>query len=287
MNILIYGAINGAIFTLIAMGFSLVYGVSRIANFAHGFFYILTGFVAWSFIMKFELTLPLAILLSVIICFFLGAVLYQGVMVRVRGMEGSEIIASFAVALVGIEGLKKLGFLGTYGLPMISYKKVEVLGVTVDFQRLIAIGTAGAVAIFLYFFTRQTKAGIALRAIAQDEQAAMMLGIDSDRTATLSLALGSALVAIAAVVILPRGNLYPEIGWTALIEAVAVCIVGGLGSISGTLIAGMVLGYAQTITMEVLGVQWHMVVLFLAIILILIFKPSGLMGKQKELEERV
>jgi branched-chain amino acid transport system permease protein len=170
---------------------------------------------------------------------------------------------------------------------MMTYGAIDVAGVTIDFQRLIAIATAGSVVIFVYFFTHHTKAGLALRGIAQDEQAAMMVGIDSDLSATLCLAMGSALVAMAAVVVLPRGNLYPEVGWRALIDAVAVCIIGGLGSLSGTLIAGMLLGYAQTVTTDLLGANWQMVMLFLAILLVLIFKPSGLMGKQKELEERV
>ena len=287
MNVLIYGAINGTILILIAIGFSLVYGISRIANFAHGAMYILTGFVAWTLLTKLGLAIPLAFLCSIITSTLLGALLYRTVMVRVRGMEASEIIASFATALVAIEGLKKLGFLGAYGLPMISYEALEFAGVTIDYQRLFAIGTGVVVVIFVYVFTHHTKAGLALRGIAQDEQAAMMLGIDSDRAATLSLALGSALVAVAAIVILPRGNLYPEVGWKTLVEAVAVCIIGGLGSLQGTLLAGLMLGYVQVIASEYLGAQWQMLVLFLAILLVLIFRPSGLFGKQKMLEERV
>jgi branched-chain amino acid transport system permease protein len=115
----------------------------------------------------------------------------------------------------------------------------------------------------------------------------MMLGINSDLAATLSLAIGSALAGVAAIVLLPLGNIYPGIGYEALIYAVAVCIVGGLGSLGGTVIAGIIIAFAQVITVRMLGGQWRMLVIFLAILVILIFKPSGLFGRQKELEERV
>ena len=140
---------------------------------------------------------------------------------------------------------------------------------------------------FLWLFTHYTKVGLALRAIAQDERAAMMLGIDSDLIAVIALALGSALAGVAAVAILPLGNITVETGYNVLIYAIAVCIIGGLGSWSGAVMAAFLLGFAQTLTVAYIAPQFQMVVIFLAIILTLILKPSGLFGRQKELEERV
>lgn len=287
MDLFVYGLINAAYLILIALGFSLVYGVSGVANFAHGSVYILTGFVVWMFLKKLGLNYPLAIILSLIGTALLGTAIYRVVLIRVRGMPASEIIASFAVGLGIIELLKMVGFVGTYGNPVFLRGSLDLLGVTVDYQRLIGLVTALGTILLLFFFTRYTKAGLALRGIAQDERAAMMLGIDSDLAATISLGLGSALAALAAIILLPLGNIYPGIGYDALLYAVAVCIVGGLGSVSGTVFAGILLAYAQVLTIGFLGGQWQMVVIFLAILLILIFKPSGLLGKQKELEERV
>jgi branched-chain amino acid transport system permease protein len=139
----------------------------------------------------------------------------------------------------------------------------------------------------LWVFTHYTKVGLGLRAIAQDEPAGLMLGIDCDLAATLALAIGSALVGIAAVVIIPLGTITVETGYEVLIFALAVCIVGGLGSWLGAVIASFVLGYAQILTVRYLAPHYQMVVAMIAIILILILRPSGLFGTQKELEERV
>ena len=294
MDILIYGTVNSIVFALIAVGFTLVYGVSRLPNFAHGALYVLVGFLTWSFVNDFKLYYPLAILISLCISALLGAVIYRVVLIRLRGLPTSEIIASFAVGLIILEGLRLQGiggfkgFIGPfYVLPSFIDGKVNIAGVLIDYQRLFVMGGGFAIVAFLWLFTHHTKIGLSLRAIAQDEQAAMMLGIDSDRAAIIALSIGSALAGLAAVVILPLGNVVVEAGYRVLIYALAVCIIGGLGSWAGAVLASFVLGFAMIISTALFGAVWESVVLVGAIILILIFRPSGLLGKQKELEERV
>ena len=288
MDIFIYGVVNSVIFALIAVGFTLVYGVSRLPNFAHGGLYILTGFITWSFYNTLGVNYALAIVLSLIVTALIGAGIYQFILNRVRGMEASEIIASFAIGLAIMEGLRWGGFVGrTYVIPVFLDGAVTIAGVPIDWQRLIIIGGGLAVVAFLWLFTHHTNVGLALRAIAQDERAAMMLGINSNLTAVIALALGSGLAGVAAVAILPLGNITVETGYNVLVYAVAVCIVGGLGSWTGAVVGAFVLGFAQIITVRFIGAQWQMVVVFLAIILTLILRPSGLFGRQKELEERV
>jgi len=294
MDILIYGTVNSIVFALIAVGFTLVYGVSRLPNFAHGAIYVLVGFLTWSFIHDFKIFYPLAIFISLCISSLLGAAIYRLVLIRLRGLPTSEIIASFAVGLIILEGLRLQGiggfkgFIGPfYVLPSFLDGKVKLAGVLIDYQRLIVMGAGFGIVAFLWLFTHHTKIGLSLRAIAQDEQAAMMLGIDSDRAAIISLSIGSALAGLAAVVILPLGNVVVEAGYRVLIYALAVCIIGGLGSWAGAVLASFVLGFAMIISTALFGAVWESVVLVGAIILILIFRPSGLLGKQKELEERV
>lgn len=294
MDILIYGTVNSVKFALIAVGFTLVYGVSRLPNFAHGALYILVGFLTWSFINDLKINYLLAISLSLIISAFLGAIIYRLVLIRLRGMATSEIIASFAVSLIILEGLRMQGvggfkgFIGPfYVLPPFIEGKMAISGVLIDFQRLIIIGAGLAVVLLLWIFTHHTKIGLSLRAIAQDERAALMLGIDSDKAAIIALSIGSALAGLAAVIILPLGNVTAETGYKVLIYALAVCIIGGLGSWAGAVLASFVLGFAMIISTALFGAVWENVVLVGAIILILILRPSGLLGKQKELEERV
>ena len=288
MGLLIYGIINSIVFALIAIGFALVYGISRQPNFAHGALYILAGFLTWTFLLKLGLNYAASIILSLIIIAAVGAALYRFLLIRIRGMEASEIIASLAIGIAIMEGLRFAGFRGkTYTLPAFLEGTVTVGNVPVDFQRLIIIGIGVVLVALLWFFTHYTKLGLALRAIAQDEHAALMLGIDSDLTALIALSLGSALAGLAAIVILPLGSITVETGYDILIKAIAVCIIGGLGSWGGAVLASFILGFAQMLTEYFVGAQWQMVVALLAIIIILIARPSGLLARQKELEERV
>jgi len=288
MGLLIYGIINSIVFALVAIGFALVYGISGQPNFAHGALYVLAGFLTWTFLLKLGLNYAVSIILSLIIIAAVGAALYRFMLIRIRGMEASEIIASFAIGLALMEGLRFVGFRGkTYTLPAFLEGTVTVGNVPVDFQRLIIIGIGVVLVALLWFFTHYTKLGLALRAIAQDERAALMLGIDSDLTALIALSLGSALAGLAAIVILPLGSITVETGYDILIKAIAVCIIGGLGSWGGAVLASFILGFAQMLTVYFVGAQWQMVVALLAIIIILIVKPSGLLARQKELEERV
>ena len=294
MDILIYGTVNSVIFSFIAVGFTLVYGVSRIPNFAHGSIYVLVGFLTWSFVNDLKINYALAILLSLIIAAVIGLIIYRFILIRLRGMPTSEIISSFAISLIILEGLRMQGIAGFKGFigpfyilhPFIE-GKLTIFGVLVDYQRLIIIGAGLAIVAMLWLFTHHTKMGLSLRAIAQDERAAMMLGVNSDRTAMISLSIGSALAGLAAVMILPLGCITAEMGYKVLIYALAVCIIGGLGSWAGAVLASFVIGFAMKISTVFFGAVWESVVLVGTIILILLFRPSGLLGKQKELEERV
>lgn len=293
LDIIIYGLVNSVTFALIAVGFTLVYGVSRLPNFAHGAIYVMVGFLTWSFVNDLHLWYPFAILLSLSIAAIMGALIYRLVLIRLRGMPTSEIIGSFAFGLIILEGLRLQGIAGFKGfigpfyvLPPFIDATVNIFGVIIDAQRLIIVGGGALVVASLWLFTHYSKVGLSLKAIAQDEQAAMMLGVDSDRMATISLAIGSVLAGVAALLILPLGNVTAEAGYRVLIYALAVCIIGGLGSWGGAIAASFVLGFAMILSNSLFGAVWESVVLVGTIILILIFKPSGLLGKQKELEER-
>ncbi len=288
MNIFIFGLVNSVILALIASGFALVYGVSRLANFAHGALYILAGFATWLFLNRLGINYIGSILLSIIIVSVIGGGIYRLFLIRVKGMPASEIIASLALGIAIMELFRWRGFISeAYMLPPFVNGSVSIAGVTIDWQRLIIIGVGLAMMLFLWFFTHHTKVGLSLRAIAQDKHASMMSGIEPDRTAVISLAMGSALAGIAAVVILPLGNITVETGYMVLTNAIAVCIIGGLGSWAGVFAGAFLLGFAEILTAAFIGPQWQMVVVLLFIILTLILKPSGLLGRQKELEERV
>jgi len=288
MEILLFGIINSVTLSLTALGFTLVYSISRLPNFAHGALYVTSGYIVWLFVNSLGLNYLLAIVLGIIATAIIGALMYHLIILRIRGMQISEIIATYAIGLAIIEGLRWGGLRGsTFTLPSFLAGSVEIGGIAVDNQRLFVLGSGIVVFAALGLFVKFTKTGLALKAIAQDERAAMMLGIDSDRKALVSFALGSGLSAFAAILILPLGSIVVETGYNVLIYSIAVSIIGGLGSWGGAIVASFIIGFAQILTEVFLSTQYQMVISLLAIIVTLLLKPSGIFGKQKELDDRV
>jgi branched-chain amino acid transport system permease protein len=288
MEILLFGIINSVTLSLTALGFTLVYSISRLPNFAHGALYVTSGYIVWLCVNSLGLNYLLAIVLGIVATAIIGALMYRLIILRIRGMQISEIIATYAIGLAVIEGLRWGGLRGsTFTLPSFLAGSIDIGGIAVDNQRLFVLGSGVAVFAALGLFVKFTKTGLALKAIAQDERAAMMLGIDSDRKALVSFALGSGLSAFAAVLILPLGSIVVETGYNVLIYSIAVSIIGGLGSWGGAIVASFIIGFAQILTEVFLSTQYQMVISLLAIIVTLLLKPSGLFGKQKELDDRV
>ena len=246
MEIIIYGITNSVTLALMAIGFSLTFGISGVPNFAHGAFYILGGILTWIFINQLGMPYLFAAILSIIVVGLIGFILYWGLMLRLRGLAINEVIATLAAAIVIIEVLRYLGFYGfTYVLPEFIKGSVPIGKVWLDYQRIFLVGIGIALIVFLYIFTHRTRVGLSFRAIAQNERTAISLGIDSDWTAALSLAFGSALAVVAGLAILPLGSIDTQMGYDILIYALAVGIVGGLESVPGIVMASIILGFGD------------------------------------------
>jgi branched-chain amino acid transport system permease protein len=285
---LIYGLVNSIVLAIVAMGLNITFGISGIANISYGGFYVLAGYLAWIFLNQLHLPVIVSFLLSIICIGALGALMYRIVIERVRGIELSEVIATFGIGLIILELLRFKGFVGFhYNLPALVEGSYEIFGTYVDGQRLVIIVVGILLFWCFHLFTHHTKMGLAFRGIAQDEYTALTLGINSNRIAMLSVAVGSAFGAIAAILIFPLGTISIDCGYDVLINALAVGIVGGLGTTGGILAASLLIGYSQTIVSTYYAPHYSMIVSLAAILIVLVIKPSGLFGKQKELEERV
>jgi branched-chain amino acid transport system permease protein len=284
----IYAIINSVVLALMAMGFNLTFGISGVANFAYGAFYVLAAYTTWMLINLLGLPYPLSVLISIACCTLGGALLYRLVLIRVRGQALSEVIATFGIGLAILELFRYLGFVGfDYTLPVFVDKSFIIAGTYVDMQRILIVVIGILLIVALWLFTHHTALGLAFRGIAQDERTALTFGIDSDTIAMLAVALGAGLAALAATIIIPLGSISPEEGYDVLIKALAVCIIGGLGSTGGVILASFVIGFAERFTDTFIGSHWTMIVSLAAILIVLVIKPSGLFGKQKELEERI
>lgn len=287
-HIVIYGVINSSILVLTTMGFALVYSISRIPNFSHGAFYVIGAYFTWLCLNKIGLPYPVAIALGTITVACFGAIMFRYLLLRVRGLVLSEMIGSFAIGLGVLElirykGLKMLA----YHLPPYVEGNIILAGISVDYHRIIVVIITIALLVALRLFTHHTKIGLSLRGVAQDEQTSMNLGINSDRTGVIVMAIGSGISALAGIVLVPLSTITVSAGYEVLIYALAVCVLGGLGNLGWAVSGAIVLGITQSTTVILLGTQWQMVVALLAIVTILLLKPSGLFGKQKALEERV
>ncbi len=285
---ILYAIINSAILALTAIGFNLTFGISGVANFAYGAFYVMAAYGVWMLIHMAHLPYPLAVLISISLTTLAGALMYRFVIIRIKGQTLSEVIATFGIGLAVLELFRYFGFVGfEYTLPVFVDKSFLIGDAYVDAQRLLIVAFAVVLIIALWLFTHYTHLGLAFRGIAQDERTSLTFGMDPDRIARMAVSFGAGLAAIAATVIVPLGSISPEEGYDVLIKALAVCIIGGLGSSGGVIIASVVIGFAERFTDSYIGSHWTMIVSLAALLLVLVIKPSGIFGKQKELEERI
>ena len=288
LGTIVYAFVNSMILALMAIGFNLTFGISGVANFAYGALYIFSAYATWMGLNLIGMPYPVAAAVSILLTMLAGALMYRFILLRVRGQALSEVIATFGIGLAILEIFRYLGFVGfEYNLPVFIDDSIVLAGVFIDVQRLLIVIIGSVVILGLWWFTHHTRLGLAFRGIAQDERTALTLGIDSDRIALLSVSLGAGLAALAATVIIPLGSIAPGEGYDVLIKALAVCIIGGLGSTGGTIVASFVIGFAERFTDTYISSHWTMIVSLAAILVVLTLKPSGLFGKQKELEERI
>ncbi len=286
--VLVYGIVYSVSLALMALGFSLTYGISGVANLAHGLLYILAGYTCWQLSINLGLPYLLGIVLSVISTAMVGALIYRLILQRVKGVILAEVISTFALAIGGLELLRYCGLMGfKYKLPAFIEGAMVIGDAIISYQRVFIVVFGLVLFFLLWFFAHFTKLGLASRGIAQNEHTALAFGIKSNRIAMMSVALGAALAAIAAIVILPLGVISTNKGHDVLVMAIAVGIVGGMESIPGIIAAAFLLGLSQSFAAMYIGTHSIMIVYLLAIILVLAFRPSGLFGKFKELEERV
>ena len=285
---LVYGLVNSVVLLLTALGFSLTFGLSGVANFAHGGLYLLSGFMAWMLMHYLGLPFLVAGAITVVAVGAAGAGLYRAVIMPVRGIVLSEVISTFAAGVAIVEFFRWKGFTTyDFSLPSLVEGGVEIAGVSVDYQRLLIVAIGLGLTVLLWALTHHTMIGLALRGMSQDETTALSVGIESDWAAMLSLGLGSALAAVAGLVLLPLGIISINTGYDVLLIALAVTVLGGLESTAGLIVGSLILGFAMVITGNYLGPRWSEVVYLGAIVVVLAVRPSGLLGKSKELEDRV
>jgi len=286
-DILITGLVTGGVYALLAIGFSLVFGVARIVNIAHTAFYMLAAYAFYVALTVLELPLLLAVALAIGTVTALSVICYRLVIAPIRQHESAVLIATIALALIFQESLL-LTFGGHFlGIPAAVEGYASLLGVRVSNQRLVVLAVVAVALVVTWYALYRTRFGLAVRATANDLEIANLMGIDVGRIAMLTVAASVALAAIAGVVVAPVFVVDPLMWLSPLVSVLAIVVLGGLGSLRGSLAGAFILGYVEAITVFAVpaGAFLKNGVSLSIMIVVLLLRPEGLFGVAFE-EER-
>jgi len=274
----IIGVSIGSIYILMALGLTLMFGMMHIINFAHGAVYMLGAFVIYYVFFQSGVPYFAAFLLAMILLGAFGYVVERGIYRPIKGGIEPTLVALLALTtFLQAAGYPVFGQLDKHVPPVFAGTR-NILGVTVSVERLMIIPIAGALVVGLYLFINKTRLGGAMRAIEQDKEAAALQGVNVDRINGLAFGVGFALAAAAGALMAPIFKLDPMMGEQPLLKAFIIIILGGLGSIPGAILGGLMLGLIDSIVATALGAEPAFLLSFVFIILVLLFKPTGLFG---------
>jgi branched-chain amino acid transport system permease protein len=280
LQILIYGAVISSIYALLAVGFTLVFGVARILNLAHGSFYALGAYGVYTLTANVHLPLWLAAVVSVF-CVGLLGVLIERILVRpLRRSMLAVLLITLAVALM-VEQILLLTFGSeARNVPSLIDATYHILDIDISGQRLLALAGSLIVLSGLWAFLQFTRLGTAVLAVSQDAEAAQYMGIPSDRMYSIVMGVSAAIAAIAGVLVAPFQTVIPSMGLLPLVKAFAIVVVGGLGSIAGSIVGALLLGYSETIIAFKISIEWSQIVSVAAVLIALVLRPAGFFGKR-------
>lgn len=286
-DILVTGLVNGGVYALLAIGFSLIFGVARIVNIAHTAFYMLAAYCFYTLLTRFGVGFSLAGVISIAAVTLLSLICYRLVIEPVREHESAVLISTIALGLI-FQELMLASYGGNFlGVPSTIEGVVRVLGVSIPYQRLLILAVAAAMLAATWFFLYRTRVGLAIRATANDLEVANLMGMNVHRLAMITVAFSVGLAAIAGVVATPVTSIHPFMWLDPLVTMLAIVVLGGLGSLKGSIIGALVIAYVEAITVFTLPEGAHLkgAVALGIMVAVLLVRPEGLFGVAFE-EER-
>lgn len=287
LNILISGLISGSIFALLAIGFSLIFGVARIVNIAHTAFYMLAAYTIYVVTHKMGLPPIWGMVIAIVVVTLLGIISYKIFVNPIREHEGAVLIATIALAMA-FQEVMALIFTGTYlSVPALIKGYFLILRVKVFYQQLLTFLVALLIMVALWILLSKTKLGLAIRSTAQDREVANLMGINESRVAMVTMAISVGLAALTGAIVVPLTILEPHMWMHPLVMMMAVVVLGGLGSLKGSFIGAYILGFAEALVVFLapMGAFLKGSVALSIMILVLLIRPEGLFGISFE-EER-
>ena len=275
------GLTLGGIYGLVALGLTLVYGILHVPNFAHGGFYMIGAFVAFQAMVAWSWGYWAAMLTAAIAVAVLGIVSERLIFHPLR--KASPLhpkIASIGLLLFLEAGAQALWGADFQRMPTPYTSIVEMGGITAPAQRLLIIGAAFALMVALHLFLTRTITGATIIAMAQNREGASMVGIDANRVSMLTFAISGMLAAVAATLYAPINLVYPAMGHLVITKAFVIIILGGMGSIPGAVLGGLIIGFAESFGAYYISTDYKDIIAFVLLVVILSLRPQGLFAKR-------
>lgn len=280
LNILVYGAVTSAVYAMLAVGFTLIFGVARVLNLAHGAFYGLGAYAAYVLTARLGWPLLPAAIVAVLFVAAFGVAVERVLIRPLRNSALAVLMITIAVGLLFEQAMYLLFGSEARNVPAFSNATWSYAGLDVSGQRLITLGFGAAIIGLLWLFINRTRLGAAILALSQDREGALYVGIPADRIYAVVMAISAAIAASAGVLTAPFLTVQPTMDLLPMIKAFSIVIVGGLGSIPGSILAALLLGYSETIVAYAISPAWTEIVSLVAVLLTLILRPAGLLGKR-------
>jgi len=279
---LVTGLTSGALYALIAVGLVMVYKSTGVINIAHGELFMICGFLAYATHVQLGFSYIFGFVVAIVGGFALGALIYLGALKPLmKSSIANVLVAAIAISFI-LKGTARAiwGGQGDYipFPPLLSPEPIALGPVMVLPQQLIALGVSVVLMIALAVFFRTTRLGKWMQATADNVKAAKLVGIRTEQIYLLSFGIGAAIAAVAAVVMAPITLLYPDIGFNLFLKAFAAAVLGGLNSIVGAILGGILVGIIETLAASFLHSKFQEVSSFIVIMFALIFLPNGLLG---------
>lgn len=276
------GIMMGGVYAMVAVGLNLIFGVMKIINFAQGEFIMLGMYITYFAYTLWGLDPYLSVIISAPILAFFGALFSRYAVTRVTGaLTEQQIFLTFGLALT-LQNFALLSWKADYKtiLLPVSYASFTIGGLVISLPRFIAFITALSLTALLFVFLKSTYLGASLRAVAQNREAAMSLGVDPVRVSVIAFSIGAALSGVAGTLLMVFFPAFPMVGFGFGVLAYIIVIMGTLGNLFGSLVGGLVIGIVETVGGFLLGPALKEVLLFTIFILILIVRPEGLFGRR-------
>jgi len=283
MDILVIGLVRGALYSLIAVGFVLVFSVGGILNLAHGTFYMLGAyftFIFYSLVFRSGQsgTLVFSLILAVISVAVFACLVYHVLLRKKIESLVYTMVMTLALALFVSEIMSLLFGVSGTSVPSLVEGSLSISGVKIIKHQLIFLPVTGLILPLLWLFLKKTKMGQSIDAVSQHRTGSLLMGVNVEKATLVTSGLSAGLAALAGGLIAPVSSVVPEMWLFPLIKAFAIAILGGMGSLAGSIIASFVLGYAEVFTSFLIDEQLTEMVSLAVIVFVLLFKPSGIMG---------